>query len=110
MLIKDKLGIAENIGIERAHRIKKKGNSDNPGKPRTIVCRFLNYKDKTNILKNTKKLKGENIFINEDFFHETMELRKELWEKVQKHRNEGKIAYLHDRALVVKRRNNQGLR
>ena len=82
LLIKDKLEIAENIVIERAHRIKKKGNSENPGKPRTIVCRFLNYKDKTNILKNAKKLKtfskGKNIFINEDFSHETMELRKEL--------------------------------
>ena len=102
-LIKDKLGIAENIVIERAHRIKKKGNSENPGKPRTIVCRFLNYKDKTNILKNAKKLKGKNIFINEDFSHETMELRKELWEKVKKkHREEGKIAYLHYRTIVVK--------
>ena len=108
-LIKDKLGIAENIVIERAHRIKKKGNSDNPGKPRTIVCRFLNYKDKTNILKNAKKLKSKNIFINEDFSHETMELRKELWEKVKKHRDEGKIACLHYRTVVVKRRNNQGL-
>ena len=86
LLIKDKLGIAENIVIERAHRIKKKGNSGNPGKPRTIECRFLNYQDKTNIL---KKLKGKNIFINEDFSHETMELRKELWEKVKKRRNEG---------------------
>ena len=82
--IKDKLGIAEDIVIERAHRIKKKGNSDNPGKPRTIVCRFLNYKDKTNILKIAKKLKGKNIFINEDFSHETMELRKELWKKAKK--------------------------
>ena len=98
---KDKLGIAENIVIERAHRIKKKGNSDNPGKPRTIVCRFLNYKDKTNILKNAKKLKGKNIFINEDFSHETMELYKELREKVKKHRNKGKIAYLHYRTVVV---------
>ena len=80
-LIKDKLGIAENIVIERAHRIKKK---ENPGRPRTIVCRFLNYKDKTNILKNAKKLKGKNIFTNEDFSHETMELCKELWEKVKK--------------------------
>ena len=80
-LITDKLGIAENIVIERAHRIKKK---ENPGRPRTIVCRFLNYKDKTNILKNAKKLKGKNIFINEDFSHETMELCKELWEKVKK--------------------------
>ena len=56
-LIKDKLGIAENIVIEQAYRIKKKGNSDDPGKPRTIVCGFLNYKDKTNILKNAKKVK-----------------------------------------------------
>ena len=108
-LIKDKLGIAENIIIERVHRIKKKGNSENSGKPRTIVCRFLNYKDKTYILKNAKKLKGKNIFINEYFSHDTMELCKELWEKVKKHREEGKIACLHYRTIVVKRRNNQGL-
>ena len=87
--------------------MKKKGNSDNPGKPRTIVCRFLNEKDKTNILKNA--LKGKNIFINEDFSDEAMELRKELWEKVKKHRNEGKITYLHYRTVVVNQRNNQGL-
>ena len=101
-LIKDKLGIAENIVIERAHRVKKKGNSDNPGKPRTIVCRSLNYKDKTNILKNAKNLKGKNIFINKDFSRETMELSKELWENVKKNRNEGKITYLHYRTVVVK--------
>ena len=71
---------------------------------------FFNYKGKKNILKNAKKLKGKNIFINEDFSHETMELRKELWEKVKKkHREEGKIAYLHYRTIVVKQRNNQGL-
>ena len=48
-----------------------------------MACRFLNYKDKTKILKNAKKLKSKNIFINEDFSLETMELRKELWEKVK---------------------------
>ena len=50
-LIKDKLGIAENIVIERADWIKKKEYSKNPEKPRKIVCCFLNYKDKKNILK-----------------------------------------------------------
>ena len=73
--------------VERAHRIKKKGNSENPGKPRTIVCRFLNHKDETNILKYTKKLKGKKIFINEDFSQENMELRKELWKKVKRQRS-----------------------
>ena len=42
------------------------------------------------ILKNAKKLKGKNIFINEDFSHETIELSDELWKKVKKHRDEGK--------------------
>ena len=109
LLIKDKVGIAKNIVIERAYRIKKNGNNDNPEKPRRIVCRFLHYKDKTKILKNVKKLKSKKIFIIEDFSHETMELRKEPWEKVKKHRDEGKIAYLHYKTAVVKRRNNQGL-
>ena len=36
-----------------------------------------------------------------------MELRKELWERVKKHREKGKITYLHYRTIVFKRRNNQ---
>ena len=59
-------------------------------------------------MKEAKKLKGKNIFLNEYFSHETMELRKELWEKVKRHREEGKIAYLDYRTIVIKRRNNQG--
>ena len=39
-----------------------------------------------------------------------MELRKELWEKLKKHREDGKIAYLHYRTAAAKRRNNQRLR
>ena len=30
--------------IVQTHRIKKKGNSENPGKRRAIVCPFLNPK------------------------------------------------------------------
>ena len=45
---------------------------------------LIPYQDKTNILKNAKKLKGKNIFINEAFSHEIMQLRKELW-KSKKH-------------------------
>ena len=109
-LIKDKQGIAKNILIERAHQIMEKGNSGNSGKPRTIVCRFLHYKGETKILKNVKRLKGKTIFICEGFSHETMDLHKVLWEKLKKkHREKVKIAYLHYKTGVVKRRNNQGL-
>ena len=62
----------------------------------------------TKILKNAIKVKGKYVFINEDFSLETMELRKELWEKVKTHWEEGKMAYLYYRIVVVKRRNNQG--
>ena len=99
ILIKDKLGIDENNVIEQAHQIKKKRNSENPGKHIIIVRQFFNYKNKANIFKNIKNLEGKNIFINEDFSHENMELRKALWEKVKKQWDKG----------VVKRRNNQSL-
>ena len=56
-IFEEKLGL-ENIKIERAHRSNK---------PRAIVCKLLSYKQKKEVLKNAKKLKGSNIFINEDF-------------------------------------------
>ena len=69
---KESLCIEEKVVVERANRVKKakskKGNT-----PRTIVCRILNYKDKVKILRNAKKLKGKNIFINEDFCQATLD-------------------------------------
>ena len=62
----EKFGV-KNVHIERAHRSKRSKSNNNNGKPRTIECKLLNYKQKEEILKNTKKLKGSYIFINEDF-------------------------------------------
>ena len=59
-VFKEKLGL-ENINIERAHHSKGKTNSN---KPRTIVCKLLSYKQKKEVLRNAKKLKGSDIFIN----------------------------------------------
>ena len=65
-LFKESLGIEEEVVTERAHRMKKDKNKKT-NRPRTIICRILNYKDKVKIPKNAKKLKRKNIFINEDF-------------------------------------------
>ena len=51
-------------------------------RPRTIMLRLANFKDKSIILKNENKLKGKHIYINKDFIRETKELRKKLWEEV----------------------------
>ena len=107
MPFKESMSTEEEVVIERAHRVKidknKKGNT-----PRTIVCRILNHKDKVKILKNTKKLKGKNIVINEDFCQATLDHRKELWKEVKRLREEGNIAYLQCRSIVVKRKDNTG--
>ena len=103
-VFKEKLGL-ENINIERAHRSKGKTSSN---KPRTIVCKLLSYKQKKEVLKNAKKLKGSNIFIDEDFCFETMQRRKVLWEEVKRLRSEGQIAFLNYRSIVVKGRRDSG--
>ena len=68
--VKEKLGIEEDILIERAHRTGKiQRNDGTRNRKRTIVVKFLNFKDKSKILHTfrEKKLWKEKIFIYEDF-------------------------------------------
>ena len=84
-MLKEQLDI-ENVEIDRAHRTWRK----NRNKLRAIVCKLLQFKDKQNILRKAKLLKGTNIFINEDYCQDTVEYRKELWEEVKVLRSQGK--------------------
>ena len=72
-MLKERLDV-ETVETECAHRAGRKSGS----KPRTIVCNLLQFKDKQNILRKAKLLKGTNIFINEDYCQDTAECRKEL--------------------------------
>lgn len=49
------------IEVKRAHR---SGKYDLSGRPRSTAVKLLRYKDKQEILKRSKLLKGTNIFIN----------------------------------------------
>ena len=94
--------------IERAHRTgdkerrkKEEKKEGNYVRPRTIVLKLLNYKDKTRILRNVKNLKGTGIFINEDYSHETLLIRKQLFEEMKKQRVNGKYAIvIYDRLIT----------
>ena len=77
-VFREKLGL-ENIYIEHAQRVKK-GTNDKSTKPRTIGCNLLSFKKKKLVMKNAKKLKNANIFIDKDFCPKTIEYRKQLWE------------------------------
>nr|XP_047139076.1 uncharacterized protein LOC124814991 [Hydra vulgaris] len=90
------LGIKD-VKIERAHRAVK----EDIKKHRTIVVKLLDFKDKEAILRNSSKLKGKNIFINEDFCAETNRIRKDLREKMKIERQSGKFAYISYDKLIV---------
>ena len=86
------------IEIERAHRV---GKYDPTGRPRSIVAKLLRFKDKEEIFKRSKNLKGTNIYINEDFSESVRQKRKDLLPQLKAERQKGNIAYLKFDKLVV---------
>ena len=62
----------------------------------------MNFKDKSIILKNVNKLKGSDVYINEDFSRETTDLRKTLWDEVKQLRSGDKFAYLNYRSIITR--------
>ena len=88
--------------IQRAHRTKRNYKDKDKKRPRTIVLRLANFKDKSIILKNVNKLKGRDVYINKDFSRETTEFGKKLWDEVKQLRSEGKFAYLNYRSIITR--------
>ena len=72
VFLQEKLGLeTDEITIERAHRIWKKEE----GKRRTIIAKFLNYKQCEKVLNKYKELKlwEDQIYISEDFSEYTVD-------------------------------------
>ncbi|KAJ4929976.1 hypothetical protein JOQ06_018992, partial [Pogonophryne albipinna] len=81
----------ERIEVERAHRM---GNGRGADKPRQIVVKFLRFKDKTAVMGRRNRLKGTNIFLNEDYPEAVHQKRKELVPAMKAERSKGNIAYI----------------
>ena len=88
--------------IEQAHRTKRNYKDKDKKCPRTIILRLANFKDKSIITKNVNKLKGSDVYINEDFSRETKELRKKVWDEVKQLRSEGKFAYFNYCSIITR--------
>ena len=99
-LIKDKLEITEDILIERAHRVGQKSST----RPRSVIAKFLRFRDREAVLKNSKKLKGTNIYVNEDLCEASRAKRREQLPKLREARSLGKIAYFSHTKLIIKDR------
>ena len=79
--------ISKDVIVVTKSRMGKRRGS----RPRTIICRFVRFKDKQKILQNAKKLNNTVMYIYEDFSKDTMELRKSLWEEVLNYRRQGNL-------------------
>lgn len=80
--------ISENA-IERAHRLGR----FKPGKNRPIIAAFANFKDKTNILSATPKLKNSAYSIREDYSARVRLARQKLYNFAQEHGGKYKIRF-----------------
>ena len=78
------------VRTERAHRTGKPKDDSS----RKIVAKFDNHKLKPSILSNISSSEGTYFFINDDYFKETVAIKKENWKNVKQLREQGKYAVL----------------
>ena len=94
-MLSKKMGIS-GAQIDRAHRLGSRNNGKSP-----IIVRFSNYKERQSILKNRGKLRGSDVYINEDFTSRVREIRGKLSPFLKKMREEGKrVNMIYDHLVV----------
>ena len=87
-LLSEKLNL--DIKVESANRVGKRvGNN----KPRPIIARLANFSHRQKCLKVAHRLKGSDVFINDDVSRRTIETRSTKIEKLKEKRRQGYIAY-----------------
>lgn len=95
-MFKNLLGVSVST-VERIHRTGRKQHD----KPRPIILKLIDYREKNAVLSNCAKLKGTNFSISEDFSLPTRQKRKKLWESAADLRRMGrKVKLVHDRIKI----------
>ena len=100
----EKLGLAQEPRIERAHRVGKPTQLNGSARetPRHIVCRLYDWKEKQSILKQARIIKPSGLYVHEDVAEATMAKRREQMPRLRQAKQEGKIAYFVLDKLVIK--------
>lgn len=107
-VLQEKLNLSFEPMIERAHRTGARPRSDAADgintRPRTIVCRLRDWRQKDDILRAARRIKPSSIFVNEDLANETIEKRKRQVDELNAAKRAGKTAYFVLDRLVIKER------
>ena len=78
-ILKEKLNLDEEPDIERVHPAGRRANATTGSvrRPRTIVCRLRDWKQKEQIIRSLRRIKPPGIFVNEDLAQGTLDNREE---------------------------------
>ena len=82
--LRQSLGIAADVCIDRAHRLGVYKHDKN----RQIIVAFSDYKDVQDTMANASKLKGSKFSINRDYPQEIVNARKKLWNEYKSLKSE----------------------
>ena len=99
----EKLQMESPPATERAHRTGEDKKPDGTPKPRTVVCKLYDWKEREAIFKAARRIKPHGIHIYEDLAEETMAKRREPLPKLKRPK-EDKIAYFSYDKLIIKDR------
>lgn len=100
--IKNNLEIeeADDIKMANVHRIGKRNRSSG-ARPRSIIAKFVHYKDLTKVKRSASKLKGTYYGINEQFPSEIEEKRKSLYPIAKEARKKKeKVVFVRDKLYI----------
>ena len=86
----EKLQMESPSAIARTHRTGKDKKPDGMAKPRTVVCKLYDWKEREAILKAARRIKPHGVHIYEDLAEETIAKRRELLAKLKRAREEAR--------------------
>ena len=84
------------MSVARIHRLGK------PSPKRAVILYFQDFNKKEAVLRNSRKLKGTGINIQNDYCADTLRKRKLLWESAREDKVKGKkVSLVHDKIRIA---------
>ena len=107
-LFSERLKVEPNI--VSIHRLRPRENPEKvPERPRAVLVKLSSFEEKMECVRAAPRLKGTNVYINEDVSRATLNIIREKLDELREKRRKGYIAYFSGAKLVVKERKNNNL-
>ena len=107
LLVKTKKLLKEHTKLDynilAAYRVRY-NSLENESKPRPIILKFSSNDERFKCFSNKAKLKGTDLYLNEDLSRSTLAIRRSKMDELREIRKKGHIAYFSGVKIVSKPR------